>query len=389
MRESRTFGLSENELSDLIRLRKEIHSRPELSEEEERTSERVVEQLRELDMFHISKDIGGHGVLASYDSHKPGRTVLFRAELDALPIQEESRLKYRSEVKGVSHACGHDGHLSILIGLAKLIKAQGIEKGRLILLFQPAEEIGKGAFDIMNAKEFQQINPDWVFAIHNLPGYPLGQVVLKEGPFTASVISMIIKLKGKTSHAAEPEFGINPAQAVAEIIKESHFLMLNEPKRDDFSVVVPVFARLGETAYGTSPGEAEVHFTIRSWTEGHLQKRKDELRFIAESSGKKHKLQVDISLTDHFNSNQNDSEAISYVRTAARQGNYEVENRAFPFKWGEDFGLFTQKFRGAMFGLGAGLKHATLHNPDYDFPDELIPIGADLFYRIYTVVQDN
>jgi amidohydrolase len=326
--------------------------------------------------------VGGYGVLAIFDSGKNGDSLLFRADMDALPIEEINDFEHRSKTKGVSHKCGHDGHTAILLGLATLISKHPPKKGKAVLLFQPAEEIGKGAADVLNDEKFKEIKPDWVFGLHNLPGFQLHQVVLKNDLFTASVVSLVIGLKGKTAHAAEPEYGINPSLAVSELLLQVSIWSNNSPERDDFAVVTPVQVNLGSEAYGTSAGEAKLGFTIRTWTEKEMEQLKAKIENFLITLAKKHRLKLNYKYIEEFKACENNPKATEQIKKAAVSLKLNVTEPQMPFKWGEDFGLFTQNYKGAFFGLGAGKEQAALHNPDYDFPDELIPIGAQLFYEL-------
>jgi len=260
------------DLSYLKAFRKELHAHPEVSGEERETAQRVIRLLEQYAPDRLLTGIGGHGIIATYDSGREGPQLLFRAELDALPIQEVNTFGHRSQRKGVSHKCGHDGHATILCGLAMELAAQRPEKGSVHLLFQPAEENGEGANAMLADERFSAISPDLVFAFHNLPGYPLGAAVVRDGIFTAAVNSIIIHLHGKTAHAAEPEHGINPALAVAEILQQSLALDNNVPEDVDMRVVTPVHVHLGDLSYGISAGEASVHLTVRCWDDANLRK---------------------------------------------------------------------------------------------------------------------
>jgi len=231
-------------------------------------------------------------------------------------------------------------------------------------------------------KKFDSISPDFVFALHNLPGFPMHQIVLKQESFTAAVTSLIINLKGKTSHAAEPEHGINPALAVAEIIQKSLALENNNSESEAMRVITPVFIELGEKAYGISAEKATVHLTIRCWNNQNLEKLQREIEELSTKISNAHKLKIEFFTTQTFQANINDSTAVDYVQKATIAGALNINMRNHPFKWGEDFGLFTTKFKGCMFGLGAGENTPALHNPDYDFPDELIKTGIQVFSNI-------
>lgn len=373
--------LETQEIDKLTAFRKKMHANPELSEQESETAKCIISFLDDCNPQQIITKVGGHGILAIFDSGTNGDSLLFRADMDALPIEEINDFEHRSKTKGVSHKCGHDGHTAILLGLATLLSKYQPKKGKAFLLFQPAEEIGKGAADVLNDEKFKEIKPDWVFGLHNLPGFPLHQVVVKNDSFTASVVSLVVDFIGKTAHAAEPEHGINPALAVSELLLQATIWSNNSPERDDFAIVTPVHVNLGSIAYGTSAGEAKLGFTIRAWTEKVMEQLKAKMETFLISLAEKHGLEMNFKYKEEFKACINHPDAVKQIKKVAEDLKLEVSEPNLPFKWGEDFGLFTQNFKGAFFGLGSGKNQPTLHNPDYDFPDELIPTGAQLFYK--------
>jgi amidohydrolase len=376
----------EAEIEHIIQFRRELHKHPEVSCNEFQTQKRIINKLKELGIE--SYEIGGTGVMVRFDGAEAGKTVMLRADTDALPITEINTFPHKSIFEGVSHKCGHDGHTAIMVGVALHLLNNPLQKGTVLLLFQPAEENGEGAKAVLKDSKFN-LEPDIVYAFHNLPGYPLHQVVVREGSFTTAVKSIIIKLKGKTSHAAEPELGINPAKCIAEII--SFFEKAIEPniEADDFALATPVFINMGEKSYGVSAGYGEVHYTIRTWNNQVMgdftHKIIEAVNRIASNSG----VETEISWTEEFFANQNDPKVVSNIRTVANEQSFQLEERATPFKWGEDFGLFTEKYKGAMFGIGSGESSPALHNPDYDFPDEIIPTGIKMFTGlIYKTIHE-
>lgn len=374
------------ESQDLINLRKELHSLPELSNKEIETARTIKEFVSVFAPDQIIENVGGNGLIFIFKGIEPGPNLLFRCDMDALPIHEINTFNYRSNKENISHKCGHDGHMAIVAGLAKSLNNQKHQKGQVILLFQPAEETGEGALKVLADQQFQKLEIDYVFAIHNLPGYKMHQVIVKEGIFNASVTTMLIKLYGKTAHAAEPEQGINPSFAFAEFIQEFNKYMVNDPKNEDFVVITPVFTNIGALAYGTSAGEGESHFTIRCWSQQQMIQLKKTLVKLSETIANKHNLKLTINWAEDFQSNQNDNEAIQFVRNAAKQNGFDILEKKEPFKWGEDFGIFTQSYKGVMFGLGAGERTPFLHNPDYDFPDEIIDTGIKMFRSIIDLI---
>lgn len=360
-------------------LRRYFHQYPELSTEEKSTSDRIVKELDKLDIPCIT-GIGGYGVLATIDSGNDGPALLFRADIDALPIVEVNDFSYRSVKVGVSHKCGHDGHLTTLLLFASLLTENKPTSGSISLLFQPAEETGEGALSVLDDDSFKNNHFDHVFAYHNLPGFELGQIVCKNGPFTASVKSAVIKLKGKSSHAAEPENGASPALLISRLIDE--FDKLSNNSLDDLALITIVHAKLGEQAYGITPGEAEIHLTFRTWTQKRMDQLTNDIEKITNHLASKHNIDYTINYCHVFEANENEISCFKSVQLAAEKNGYPFAVPQYPFKWGEDFGLFTQRFQGAMFGIGAGLNCPALHNPDYDFPDELLEVGASMFLEL-------
>ncbi|MBU0696957.1 MAG: amidohydrolase [Bacteroidetes bacterium] len=363
-------------INELVQIRQYLHQHPEISGQELETSKFLLKKIKAFKPSQLIENIGGSGFLVVYDSGEDGLSLLFRTELDGLPIQETSELSYQSVLKGNGHQCGHDGHMTILIGLAQEISKNPLTKGKVSLLFQPAEETGEGAEAVLNDSKFNQLYFDEVFALHNLPGEEFGSIVVKNQAFTAAVKSIIIKLKGKTAHAAEPENGINPALAVADILQKTTELSHNDPKADDFGLITPIHVNIGEKAYGVSAGDAEIHFTYRCWTNQQLKGLENQLITTVKNIALKYQLELEYEFLQSFYANENDKQSVDVVRKSAQNLNFKLIEKEFPFKWGEDFGYFTQKFKGCLFGLGSGLNQPALHHPDYDFPDQLIPYGV-------------
>lgn len=369
-------------MESLVLLRKELHQHPEVSGKELETAKRIVAFLQKHAPDEIITEIGGAGIAAIYKAKQAGKTVLFRCELDALPIEEINTFEHRSITNGVSHKCGHDGHMAILCGLATELSQNRPETGKVILLFQPAEEDGSGAQKVFSDPKFALMQPDYVFALHNLPGFAKNQIVVKNDTFSCAVNSIIIKLNGVTAHAGEPEKGINPALAIAAIINQFSAIIQPDISKEDYCLVTPIYTEMGKKAYGVSAGAGEVHFTVRSDSNSQMKKVETTLEKLAQSIAKEHQLECNIAWTEGFQANENDKEAADQIRNAAKTNNFKLLEKETPFTWGEDFGLFTQQYPGAMFGLGSGINTPALHNPDYDFPDEIISTGISVFHQI-------
>ncbi len=366
----------------ILALRHRLHRCAELSHHEGETAAVVEDFLRAVGPDDLLRDVGGHGVLAVFAGHATGPTVLLRCELDALPIHEQLTIGHGSRRASVSHKCGHDGHMAILCGVARELGRGCPPRGRVVLLFQPAEETGEGAALVLDDPQFASVRPDWVFALHNLPGYGLGEVLLREGPFASGSRGVAIHLEGATAHAAETERGRSPALAAAQLIAAlSAVPQFHIPLHEAAKVTV-IHARVGEVAFGTTPGKGVVMATLRAHRESILNELEGHCRRLGHDIARAHGLSAAIDVREPFPATVNHPEAVAVVRAAATATGLAVRALEHPFGWSEDFGHFTRGFKGALFGLGAGDQHPALHHPTYDFPDELLAPGVRILHRV-------
>lgn len=308
--------------------------------------------------------------------------MVIRCELDALPIEETNVFEHRSQTPGVSHKCGHDGHMAILAGVALWLKNKTFEKGKVVLLFQPAEETGKGAHAAVQDPFIQNLKPDYFFALHNLPGEALHDIVVVDRFFSASVQSVCISLQGKQSHASEPEHGINPARAMAALIEAFASLNVPEETSPDFALLTPVHLLLGEKAYGISAGSGELHYTVRTWDTETLNVLKSTMAETVHRISGAHGLLYELRWFDEFPASVNHEQCNQLIRKTAVKHGFTVKERQLPFKFGEDFGWYSAAYPSAMFGLGSGEDSSALHHHDYDFPDEIAVTGIAVFAGI-------
>ncbi|WP_107497117.1 amidohydrolase [Thalassobius sp. I31.1] len=373
-------ALSQTQLTYLTELRHDLHRQPEISGEEVHTAARIVRELKKLGADRIWDGLGGAGVAAEFRGAEAGPTVLFRCELDGLPITEVSDLPYKSEVAGKGHLCGHDGHMCMVLGLGMAL-AQRPARGRVILLFQPAEETGFGAQAVIDDPRWPEIRPDYAFAYHNVPGHALGEIGLRNGPANCASRGMQINFEGKSSHAAAPEDGISPAPAIAQLIGALPELSSGTISDADFGLSTLTHVNIGEAAFGISPGTGELRVTLRSMTD-------DRMAFLTEGAEKlldaaRGPLQTDVTWHDVFHAVTNSNKATATARTAAETAGAITREMDHPMRWSEDFGRFGQDGAEAcLLFLGAGETQPQLHNPDYDFPDSLLTIGPAVFLEI-------
>ncbi len=360
-------------------IRQALHEHPEISNQETDTAARITAIYNVYQPDQVIQNIGGTGLAFIFNGRTSGPTTLIRCELDALPIQETNDLSYKSRVDGVSHKCGHDGHMAIVCALGAELAQRRLQRGRVICLFQPAEETGAGAAQVVEDSLFPSLKPDFVFALHNLPGVPLGQVLCKAGSFNFASRGMIISLKGKTSHAAHPEDGCSPALAMCRIVEG---LTALPGSLEGFNLVTVVHANLGEVAFGTAPGDAKVMATLRTPTNAAMAILVEQCYKLAEHNAELEGLGIHILWQDVFNASVNTEVGYQHVMAASTAAGVEAITITEGFRWSEDFGRVTEQCDGAMFALGSGEHSPQLHNPDYDFPDALIPIGLSVFREL-------
>lgn len=374
--------LTNADIVELTEFRHRLHRHPELSGYEEWTAAQVMQALEPLSPSRIIKGLGGHGVAAIWEAAEAGPTVMFRAELDALPIEELSQTAHRSTRPGQAHLCGHDGHTTILTGLARLIARCPSARGRIVLLFQPAEEDGSGAAAILADPRFAEIRPDWAFALHNMPGLPLGHAVIAPGPANCASEGLRIVFHGRTAHASMPETGISPAPALAALIPAALASGTGGAVVPGFRLVSICHARMGEPAFGITPGEGELWLTLRTLLDDDMAALRDEVTGMARDLAERHALTVDFTHHDRFAACTNHADAAQIITRALDKLGIAHDAQSLPMRASEDFGLFGRHSRSAMFLLGAGETRPALHNPDYDFPDDLIARGVKIFDRI-------
>ena len=374
--------LTSDDLNHLITLRHIMHSQPEISGEEEMTARLVLETLTPLRPTKILTGLGGHGVAAVFAGTSPGPTLLIRSELDALPIEEKTDLPYRSTIAGKGHLCGHDGHATVLLALAQGLSRQPPARGRVVLLFQPAEETGAGAAAVIADPRFEEIRPDLAFSLHNFPGIPLGHAALMTGPVNCASRGLKIAFSGKTAHASQPETGISPMQAISQLMPALTALSHGAPPAPDFRLATVTHAKLGEPAFGIAPGDAEIWVTLRSLTDDGMAGLCEEAEALARATAESHGLGLTMDYHDIFLHCENSPEATALLAAALDAQSIPHGPHGLPMRASEDFGRFRTFCPAAMVFLGAGETHPALHNPDYDFPDELIGIGARVFMTV-------
>lgn len=375
--------LTNQDIEDLVAFRRELHRFPEISTEEEETAKRVAGFLADTGADEVVAGLGGHGLAFVYDSGRPGPTVLFRAELDALPIPEISDIPHRSTIPGKGHMCGHDGHMAILAALGRQFGRERPASGRVVLMFQPDEETGGGAAAVTADPRYAAIRPDFSFSLHNLPGTPLGHVRLKEGVVNCASRGMRIVLEGREAHSSMPESGVSPMRAISRLMPQLAGLGNGTSfTQDDFAMATVTHVHMGEPVFGVAPGHAEMRATLRTRLDGRMADLVAAAEALAREAAAEEGLTCSIDYHEIFVASLNDAEATALLAAALDAEGIPHDGEALPMRGSEDFGTFGHTSKSAMFFLGSGVDRPNLHNPDYDFPDDLIPIASRAFMRV-------
>ena len=374
--------MNQSEISQLIALRRNLHQYPELSGQEMETASKIIEFLKPTRPSTILEKIGGTGVAVVYDSGRPGPFIGFRCELDALPIEEANTFEHTSSKNGVSHKCGHDGHMAIVAGVGLKVTRNPVRRGKLVLIFQPAEETGSGAEAMLKDEHFKDLVPDQFYALHNVPGVATGKIISRDRIVCPASEGLVFHLKGKTSHAGQPDKGNNPAPVISAIQLKAQEIHEGSSTDPDRTKITTVFIRLGERAFGVNPGRGAIGFTLRSDNNLSLEDAKKQLVSFADGKCAETGLQLKLESADPFKAVVNTEESYQKIRKAAKDLGYQQEEMKTPFPWSEDFGRFSELTSTGFFGLGAGESTPELHHDTYDFPDELIPIGVNMFCEL-------
>jgi amidohydrolase len=334
--------LTNQDIADLVAFRRELHRFPEISNEEEQTARaggRVpVWHTSERDPHRAWADMAWR---RSMTAARPGPTLLFRSELDALPIEELSDAPHRSTVPGKSHMCGHDGHTAILAAMARQLGRKAPARGRVVLMFQPAEETGNGAAGVTADPRYETIRPDFAFSLHNLPGTPLGHVRLKEGVVNCASRGMRIVLSGKTAHSSMPETGTSPMPAVAELMPALAKLGGGRFSHDDFAMVTVTHAEMGEAVFGIAPGRGGLGHLAHAARRAHgrsLRRRRE-----TGAGGRppvRTRLRHMVDYHEIFVASLNAPEAVAHLRAALDAEGVSHDEEELPMRASEDFGLF-------------------------------------------------
>lgn len=377
---------------EIQQIRRDIHAHPELCFEEHRTAEVVAQKLQEWGI-PIIRGLGGTGVVGAIKRGSSPRAIGLRADMDALPMQEINTFAHTSQHQGKMHACGHDGHTAMLLGAAHYLSQHQHFDGTVYLIFQPAEEGGGGARRMMEDGLFEQCPMDAIFGMHNWPGAAAGTFGVKVGPMMASSNEFEVVVRGKGAHAAQPHKGIDPIMAAIQIAQSWQTIVSRNASPHE-SVVVSVTQIHSGSATNVIPDEATLIGTVRGFTHEMIDLVESRMKTIAEHVAAAFDAQVDFEFKRNYPPLVNHAKETAFAADVMRAvvGDDKVNTQVEPTMGAEDFAFFLQAKPGCyMFigngdgehrEMGHGLGPCNLHNPSYDFNDDLLPIGATYWVRL-------
>ncbi|MFS4582687.1 M20 aminoacylase family protein [Phaeobacter sp. C3_T13_0] len=363
--------------------RRDIHQHPEILYETHRTSALVAEKLRAFGCDEVVTGVGRTGVVGAIRgrSDSNNRAIGLRADMDALPMSEDTGLPHASKVEGAMHACGHDGHTAMLLGAAKYLAETRNFDGTAVVIFQPAEEGGNGAEAMCKDGLMDRFSIDEVYAIHNSPGVELGKFALRAGPILASVDEFAIRLQGRGGHAAKPQETADTTVMMCHLITALQTIVSRNVDPVLQAVLSITSAETSSKAFNVIPDRAEVKGTIRTHAPSVRAKIPERLRSVTVGIAQTFGCTAELELMKNgVPVTINDDVATDHARAAALAVAGGCEDVALSMG-GEDFSFMLEERPGAMIRLGNG-PTAALHHPSYDFSDEAIPTGCSWFVTL-------
>ncbi|RRH76157.1 M20 aminoacylase family protein [Falsigemmobacter faecalis] len=368
---------------ELIATRRWLHQHPELSHEEAETARYIADRLEGWG-YEVTRNVGGHGVVARMTVGTGSRSVAIRADIDALPIEEARDLPWKSLTPGVMHACGHDGHTTVLLGAADYLARTRRFNGTVTLIFQPAEESGQrsGARAMIADGLFERFPFDAIFGLHNHPGEAEGVVLTREGGMMAAGDSAKITVRGKGGHASRPHLSIDPVMIACQIVVAMQAIVSRsiDPTR---AAVLTVGTIHAGTVANVIPDSAEFQLSIRSFDADIRDRLQERITRVARDVASAFEAEAEVDYERGYPVVWNSSQETAFATEVAREllGEDRVK-LCPPIPGSEDFAFYLEHKPGAFLRLGNGVNSAMLHNPNYDFSDEALTTGAALWARL-------
>ena len=377
--------------SSIATLRRDIHAHPELCFEEERTSALIAKTLSDWGIpVHLG--LGKTGVVGIVKNGTSSRAVGLRADIDALPMTEHNKFAHASQHPGKMHACGHDGHTAMLLAAAKHLATHRNFDGTVYLVFQPAEEGGGGAREMIKDGLFEKFPMEAMFGAHNWPGMAAGQFALKSGPVFASSNEFKITIRGKGAHAALPHNGIDPVPVACQMVQAFQTIITRNKRPIDAGVISVTMIHTGE-ATNVVPDSCEIQGTVRTFTIEVLDLIERRMKAIAEATAQAFEATVEFEFHRNYPPTINHPKETEFVRSVLSDVVGAANVQEFePTMGAEDFSYYLLEKPGCYFLIGNGdgshregghgMGPCMLHNPSYDFNDELIPLGGSMWVRM-------
>jgi hippurate hydrolase len=372
-------------------LRRDLHAHPELSYQEQRTSDLIATKLTQWGI-PVHRGLAQTGVVGVIKNGHSNRALGLRADIDALPIAERNSFAHASTYSGKMHACGHDGHTAMLLAAARYLSDHRNFDGTVYLIFQPAEEGGAGARAMIQAGLFDRFPMEAIFGLHNWPGLRVGEFALKSGPLFASSSEFEITIRGQGAHAAMPHNGIDPLPAACQMVQAFQTIISRNKRPIDAGVISVTMIHAGE-ATNVIPERCELKGTVRTFTLELLDLIERRMQHIAEATCRAFDATCEFKFSRNYPPTINHPKETEFVRSVLSSlvGAQNVQEFE-PTMGAEDFSFFLLERPGCYFliGNGDGMHRAAghgagpcmLHNPTYDFNDELIPLGASAWVRL-------
>jgi amidohydrolase len=363
--------------------RRDLHAHPELRYDVHRTAASVADKLKSFGCDEVVPGIGRTGVVGVIHGRKPGSKVVgMRADMDALPIEEETGLPYKSTVPGKMHACGHDGHTAMLLGAAKYLAETRNFAGTAVVIFQPAEEGGAGAAAMIKDGLISRFGIEEVYGMHNYPGIPLGQFAIRTGPMMAAADHIEIDLEGKGGHAARPHLAVDTILVGAQIINALQSIVARNVDPLESAVVSICMFQAGHTD-NVIPQHAKLRGTARSLTPQVRELLHRRIATVIEGTAQLYGATAKITYSNGYPVVVNHERQTEFAADVAREiaGKDRVDTAVPPVMGAEDFAFMLNERPGAFIFVGNG-DSAGLHHPAYDFNDETIPVGTSYWVRL-------
>ena len=362
--------------------RQDLHAHPELRYDVHRTAAFVADKLKSFGCDEVVPGIGQTGVVGVIRGRNGDKVVALRADMDALPLEEETGLPYKSQNPGKMHACGHDGHTAMLLGAAKYLAETRNFSGTAVVIFQPAEEGGAGALAMVKDGLIPRFGIQEVFGMHNFPGLPLGQFAIRPGPFMASADHLTIDVEGKGGHAARPHLSIDTILVGAQIINQLQSIVARNIDPLDAAVVSICMFQAGHTD-NVIPQHARLRGTARALNDRVRQTLLQRIEEVVQGTARLYGAKAKLTCTNGYPVLVNNDRQTEFAASVAREiaGNDKVDTDVAPVMGAEDFAFMLGERPGAFIFVGNG-DSAGLHHPAYNFNDEAIPAGTSYWVRL-------